>query len=84
MEFFKLCLIPFFLRVVSRCGETNSQVLQGRLSFGRGCSAGCDDNFEVHASGALSGAGSAGRGEGDVDVAVAAARRGENNCNDHL
>ena len=93
--------------LVSRCGETNSQVLPGRLSFGRGCSAGCGDNLEGHESGAFSGAGSAGRGEdtfddfahafenslvagdaanalGDVDVAVAAARRGENNCVDHL
>ena len=46
-------------RLVSRCGETNSQVLQGRLSSGRGCSAGCEDNFEGHESGAFSGAGSA-------------------------
>ena len=37
------------------------------MSFGRGCSAGCEDNFEGHESGAFSGAGSAGRGEDTFD-----------------
>ena len=71
MEHFKIKMHVFFHPVfpkslVSRCGETNSQVLQGRLSSGRGCSAGCEDNFEGHESGAFSGAGS-GRGEDTFD-----------------
>ena len=33
------------------------------MSSGRGCSAGCEDNFEGHESGTFSGAGGAGRGE---------------------
>ena len=37
------------------------------MSSGRGCSAGCEDNFEGHESGAFSGAGSAGRGEDTFD-----------------
>ena len=37
------------------------------MSFGRGCSAGCEDNFEGHESRAFSGAGSAGRGEDTFD-----------------
>ena len=50
--------------LVSRCGETTSQVLQGRLSYGRGSS---EDKFEGHESGAFSGAGSAGGGEDTFD-----------------
>ena len=44
----------------------------GRLSHGRGCSAGCEDNFEGYESGAFSGAGSAGRGENTFDGSVRA------------
>ena len=32
----------------SRCGETNQQLSQGTFSSGRGCSAGCEDNFDRH------------------------------------
>ena len=46
MEIFKMKIHNFFgpifpKSLVSRCGETISQVPPGRLSFGRGCSAGC-------------------------------------------
>ena len=55
-----------FKSLVSRCGETNlqvPQVLQGRLSFGCGSSAGCEDDFEGYKDWAFSGAGGAGRSE---------------------
>ena len=52
-----------FKSLVSRCGETNLQVPQGRLSFGRGSSAGCEDDFEGYKGWAFSGAGGAGRSE---------------------
>ena len=32
--------------VLSRCGETSLQLSQGALLYGRGCSAGCEDNFD--------------------------------------
>ena len=36
------------MSLFSRCGETNQQVLQGTWSYGRGCSAGCEDTFDGH------------------------------------
>ena len=60
-------LSPVFPKsLVSRCGETNlevPQVPQGRLTFGRGSSAGCEDDFEGHNGWAFSGASGAGRSE---------------------
>ena len=44
----------------SRCGETNQQLSQGALSYGRGCSAGRDDNFDSHEVQASAVAGRAG------------------------
>ena len=72
MDILKMKMHIFFGPVfpkslVSRCGETNSQVLHGRLSYGRGCSAGCEDKFEGRESGTFSGAGSDGRGEDTFD-----------------
>ena len=32
----------------SRCGEISLQPSQGALFYGRGCSAGCEDNFDCH------------------------------------
>ena len=60
-------LVPFFLKsLFSRCGETNlqvPQVPQGCLPFGRGSSAGCEDDFEGYKGWAFSGTSGAGRSE---------------------
>ena len=33
---------------LSRCGKTSLQLSRGALLYGRGCSAGCEDNFDCH------------------------------------
>ena len=33
---------------LSRCGQNSLQPSQGALFYGRGCSAGCEDNFDCH------------------------------------
>ena len=62
MEFFSKEDLNFFDHVcsnsfLSRCGENSLQHSQGALLYGRGCSAGCEDNFDCHevTSSALSG-----------------------------
>ena len=49
MEFFKEdknCFDPVCSNsFLSRCGETSLQLSQEALLYGRGCSAGCEDNF---------------------------------------
>ena len=58
--------LVFLKSLVSRCEETNlqvPQVPQGRLSSGRGSSAGCEDDFEGYKGWAFSGASGAGRSE---------------------
>ena len=53
-------MVLFVVRVFSRCGETYLLLSQGALSYGRGCSAGCEDNFDCHEVKASAVAGCAG------------------------
>ena len=70
--FFKkiIFMVLFDLFVFSRCGETNQQLSQGALSYGRGCSAGCEDNFDCHEVQASAVAGRAGWCEDTFDDCV--------------
>ena len=54
----------------SRCGETNQQLSQGTVSYGCGCSAGCEDNFDTHEVQASAVAGFAGWCEDTFDDSV--------------
>ena len=63
-------MVLFALKVFSRCGETNQQLSHGALSHGRGCSAGCEDNFGSHKSQASAVAGRAGWCEDTFDDSV--------------
>ena len=60
--------IPFFSKVFFQGVERRfRRAPHGCLSFGRGSSAGCEDDFEGQESGAFSGAGSAGRRETEFE-----------------
>ena len=49
MEFLRFFYDPVCSKsFLSRCGETSLQLSQGALLYGRGCSAGCEDNFDCH------------------------------------
>ena len=52
MDFFKeedfFCGPVCSKSFLSRCGETSLQLPHGALLYGRGCSAGCEDNFACH------------------------------------
>ena len=55
---------------LSRCGETSLQLSQGALLYGRGCSAGCEDNFDGHEVTASALSGHAGWCEDTFDDSV--------------
>ena len=64
-------LDPFFLKsLLSRCGETISKVPQGCLSFGRGSSAGYENDFEGDEYVASAGTGFSGWCEDNFDGPV--------------
>ena len=73
MFFFKkifFMVLFVLMSLFSRCGETNQQLSQGALSYGRGCSAGCEDNFDSHEVQASAVAGRAGWCEDTFDDSV--------------
>ena len=55
---------------LSRCGEISLQPSQGALFYGRGCSAGCEDNFDCHEDTASALSGYAGQCENPFDDSV--------------
>ena len=55
---------------LSRCGEISLQPSQGALFYGRGCSAGCEDNFDCHEDTASALSGYAGQCENTFDDSV--------------
>ena len=57
---------------LSRCGETSVQLSQGALLYGRGCSAGCEDNHDCHEVKVSAVAGRAGWCEDAFDDSVRA------------
>ena len=65
-------LIVFF----PGAGETSLQLSQGALLFGRGCSAGCEDNFDCHEVKASALPGHAGWCEDTFDDSVHASEFG--------
>ena len=75
MEIFEKDDLKFFVPAcpnsfLSRCGEISLQPSQGALFYGRGCSAGCEDNFDFHEVTAPALSGYAGQCENTFDGSV--------------